>query len=122
MNKVPQYRRKSAWRTQRGRRKSCIEPLEERALLTSIIDLGTLPDGIESVPTGINDSGQVVGYSLTGANVHSAFLYSDGLMSNLGVLPGDIDSRARESTPPARSSATRLPPATSSTPSSMTAR
>jgi probable HAF family extracellular repeat protein len=94
MAKVSQYGQKSASRPKRSQRRVSLEALEERALLTSIVDLGTLPGGIESEPTGINDSGEVVGYSISGDNVYNAFLYSDGTMSDLGTLPGDIDSHA----------------------------
>ncbi len=95
MAEVLQYGQKSASRPKSCRRGICIEVLEERALLTSIIDLGTLPDGIESEPTGINDSGQVVGYSVTDENVYNAFLYSEAQMADLVTLPGDTDSRVR---------------------------
>ncbi|MBD2168189.1 hypothetical protein H6G04_27785 [Calothrix membranacea FACHB-236] len=49
----------------------------------SITDLGNLPGDNYSYAYGINDSGQVVGFS---SNNH-AFLYSDGKMTDLGSLP-----------------------------------
>src|SRR6516165_404454 len=69
-----------------------VEKLEDRCLLSySITDLGTLPVayGGSSVATGINDRGQVVGYSLIPAvqEVH-AVLWDAGVMTDLGILPG----------------------------------
>lgn len=53
-----------------------------------IIDLGTL-GGTESVAFGVNDSGEVVGYSfLATSGVMHAFLYSGGTMIDLGTLGG----------------------------------
>ena len=51
-------------------------------------DLGTL-GGDTSVATGINDSGQVAGYSYTANDAtEHAFLYSNGTMQDLGTLGG----------------------------------
>ena len=47
-----------------------LEGLDERALLASITDLGTL--GGVAFATGINDSGQVVGDSWLSTAAHSA--------------------------------------------------
>ncbi len=47
--------------------------------------------------TGINDSGQVVGYFTVGAGAHQttdAFVYYNGKFTNLGTLKGDISSTA----------------------------
>lgn len=57
------------------------------------IDLGSLgayPEG----PSGINNSGQVVGDSSTLSGASHAFLYSDGQMMDLGTLPGGSSSAA----------------------------
>jgi probable HAF family extracellular repeat protein len=51
-------------------------------------DLGTLPGGVESCAYGINDSGQIVGYSKTADGHTHAFLYSNGVMTDLGTLGG----------------------------------
>ncbi len=55
-------------------------------------DLGTLPGYTDSVATGINASGQIVGscssYTLPAGSACHAFLYSDGTMIDLGPLPG----------------------------------
>src|SRR5262249_46854641 len=57
-------------------------------------DLGVLPGRTESTATGINDAGQVVGYS-SGAAGTRAFLWTGrGRMEDLGTLPGGDFSRA----------------------------
>jgi probable HAF family extracellular repeat protein len=48
-------------------------------------DLGTLPGRSESFGTGINRSGQIVGFSRIGFDSH-AFLYSHGAMQDLNDL------------------------------------
>ena len=50
----------------------------------SIIDLGGLPGSQESVATGINSAGQVVGYSWVG-NIEYAVEWSGGSVINLGL-------------------------------------
>jgi probable HAF family extracellular repeat protein len=54
----------------------------------TVTDLGTL-GGSESFATGINNSGQVVGYCYNSNNAtNRAFLYSGGSMQALGTLGG----------------------------------
>jgi probable HAF family extracellular repeat protein len=58
-----------------------------------VLDLGTLPGGTASGGYGINNAGQVTGYSFTtngptGFLGDHAFLYSGGSISDLGVLGG----------------------------------
>jgi probable HAF family extracellular repeat protein len=54
----------------------------------TITDLGTL-GGNESNARGINNSGQIVGYSKTNSNLGHAFLWDRGSMVDLGTLGGD---------------------------------
>ena len=50
------------------------------------LDLGTL--GGSATPLGLNDLGEVVGYFYISGNVSHAFLYSGGIMKDLGTLGG----------------------------------
>src|SRR3954471_15151064 len=62
----------------------------------SLTDLGTL-GGVMSEGRAINSSGQVVGLSTTnktGSAVFHAFLYTQGVMSDLGTLVGGTNSVA----------------------------
>ena len=56
-------------------------------------DIGTLGGG-GAQATGINDQGQVVGWSYTQGNtaIH-AFVYANGTMTDLGTLPGGVVSK-----------------------------
>jgi probable HAF family extracellular repeat protein len=54
-------------------------------------DLGTL-GGNDSVATGINARGQVVGYSTTEKGEYRAFLWENGTMTELGTLGGTYSS------------------------------
>lgn len=57
------------------------------ASLYSVTDLGTLSGSSGSLATGINDSGQVIGYS-TNDGPFRAFLWENGVMTDLGTLGG----------------------------------
>jgi probable HAF family extracellular repeat protein len=69
-------------------------PVATAATTYTITDLGTFPGGNSSYAYGINDSGQVVGYSATADGSGHAFLWQDGTMTDLGTLPGDSVSNA----------------------------
>jgi probable HAF family extracellular repeat protein len=61
----------------------------------SIIELPTL--GGDTFGYAVNDSGQVTGYSYlspsgTGSDPRHAYLYSNGVMQDLGTLPGFTSS------------------------------
>lgn len=55
-------------------------------------DLGTLPGGTDSCARGINDAGQVAGFSDVvledGSVTQHAFFWADGVMTDLGTLGG----------------------------------
>ena len=59
----------------------------------SFHQIGTL-GGSESLANAINNSGQVVGWADTSDGNGHAFLYSDGLMTDLGTLGEDSDAHA----------------------------
>src|SRR5262245_61217948 len=62
--------------------------LTAQAQTYNVTDLGTL-GGTLSEAYGLNDSGQIVGYSATSGNAgHRAFLYQNGSMTDLGTLGG----------------------------------
>ena len=54
----------------------------------AMTDLGTLGCCNSSAGQGINDSGQVTGYSYATFNANHAFLYSGGVMTDVGTLGG----------------------------------
>jgi probable HAF family extracellular repeat protein len=51
-------------------------------------DLGTLPGGNVSQAIGINERGQVIGYSFIASGDQHATLFGKGILTNLGLLPG----------------------------------
>jgi probable HAF family extracellular repeat protein len=56
------------------------------------MDLGTLPGGISSVASAINSSGQVAGMSSIANGDAHAFLWSSGVMTDLGTLGGNYSA------------------------------
>ena len=63
------------------------------AQVYSITDLGTL-GGDASEASAINESGQVVGSSMTASGATHGFLYTGRVMISLGTLPGGTSSHA----------------------------
>ncbi|BCL14132.1 hypothetical protein [Micromonospora sagamiensis] len=59
----------------------------------TLTELGTL-GGSESVPSDINERGQVVGTSTTADGTEHAFLWQDGRMTDLGTPTGDSGALA----------------------------
>lgn len=60
----------------------------------SVTDLGTLGGGGTTQAYGINEAGQVVGYSTAASLKYHAFLWDNGVMTDLGTLPTGTTSRA----------------------------
>jgi probable HAF family extracellular repeat protein len=63
-----------------------------RAQTYNVTDLGTIntdpqTSNLISHPTGINNAGQVTGYSYSGTSNHAA-RFTNGLVEDLGVIPG----------------------------------
>ena len=59
-----------------------------------LTDLGTINQGsgqIISHPAGINNAGQVTGYSYSGTSIHAA-RFTNGLVEDLGTIPGGSKS------------------------------
>jgi probable HAF family extracellular repeat protein len=68
-------------------------PARLNFLVYAIVDLGTL-GGVGSEGLGLNASGQVVGISATKLGAYHPFLYSGGVMTDLGVLTGGSSGEA----------------------------
>jgi probable HAF family extracellular repeat protein len=60
----------------------------------TMTDIGALVPGGNCYPTGINDLGQIAGYSTSTQKFH-AFLYANGMMTDLGTLKKGRPSFAR---------------------------
>ena len=59
------------------------------------MDLGSLGGTNFNAGTAVNDHGQVAGVSgLPGNTTYHAFFWQKGTMTDLGVLPGDVNSTA----------------------------
>jgi probable HAF family extracellular repeat protein len=91
MRKPTQHRR-----SRRSPRPLHLLALEDRCLLSAytVTDLGTL-GGLSSSAEAINAAGQVVGESRTADDHLRAFLYSDGVMTDIGISLDTNDSLAR---------------------------
>jgi probable HAF family extracellular repeat protein len=72
----------------KARFRPLVEPLEDRRLLTTITDLGTL-GGFFSGALSISSSGMLTGWAYDTGNAHFHAFISDGTsMKDLGVFPG----------------------------------
>lgn len=58
-----------------------------------VVDLGTLGGG-DGAATAMNDRGDIVGWSTVASGARHAVLWRHGVITDLGVLPGDTDSSA----------------------------
>ena len=72
-------------------------PASAQAQTYHLTDLGTIntdPETgvVSSHPTGINNAGQVAGYSYSGTSNHAA-RFTNGLVEDLGVIPGGQTSQ-----------------------------
>jgi probable HAF family extracellular repeat protein len=87
-------RRRSPCRKPAARRLH-LESLEDRCCPSTyaITDLGTL-GGASSWANAINNAGQVVGNAQTAGGSYHPFLYSSGVLTDLGILPGFANSGA----------------------------
>jgi probable HAF family extracellular repeat protein len=56
----------------------------------TIADLGVLPGGNYSEADGVNNRGQVAGWSDLAPGQNRAFLYSNGRVQNIGTLGGEL--------------------------------
>ena len=60
----------------------------------SVQDLGVLPGDATSRARAVNNTGQVVGSSMSTGGISRAFLWDLGTMRSLGTLGGDVSSEA----------------------------
>lgn len=58
-----------------------------------MVDLGSLGSG-SAIANDVSELGRVVGYSFNASGQRRAFLWKNGEMRDLGVLPGESDSEA----------------------------
>src|SRR5688572_20747635 len=54
----------------------------------TVTDLGTLPGGYDTIPTKINNHGQVVGSTHTLHGLRVPFIYREGVMREIGIAQG----------------------------------
>jgi len=57
-----------------------------------ITSIGTFPQDLQSISSGINNGGEVVGASFNSTGSNNMFLYQDGALSVIGGLPGSTFS------------------------------
>jgi probable HAF family extracellular repeat protein len=67
-----------------------VEALERRDVPSyAITDLGVLPGFVSSAAVALNNTGQVVGNESTVDSISHAFVWQNGVMTDLGTLGGD---------------------------------
>src|SRR5688500_17848048 len=74
---------------------ACSQRLQSAPVRYTVTDLGALPGGGYPVSSwDMNNSGRVVGLALGSNMVFRAFLYADGVMTDLGVGEGNAAALA----------------------------
>jgi|SRR6516164_7527744 probable HAF family extracellular repeat protein len=74
---------------------------KEKISRYEVTDLGTL-GGVRSVACGLNNRGEVTGNSSVAARPEHAFVWRDGVITDLGILPATSPVLDGASTTPVR--------------------
>src|SRR3974390_377617 len=71
---------------------ACLSLIASGQVMYSVTDLGSVAPGSVSFPSAINQKGEVAGTSTFVGAPNRAFLYSNGMMTSLGTLGGNISA------------------------------